>query len=351
MGRVIAIEKITSLNLDGWYRRHSDNRSASNSDTGPTGSVSQLWSTTADITHFSVVDNTIYASEGDQIVARDVSGGSIEWSKTLPDTVSRHLTVGNGLVYTGTFGSDGVFACDAGDGSIVWGDATYALEQRTAPVLQYGSVYYCGGDSVRAYNPNDGTILWTESTSFTSTLSLAGNRLYLGTSGSVICRDADGGAQQWTYSIPDTPDGGLAVDGTTVFGVSQQTLFAVDRETGSEEWRVSLPIDNYYGVALSDDALFYSRGGFNALEIISRAKSDGSENWRYTVSGNEINSPPVYADGYVYGVETDGGVFAIDAATGNEDWSITNTARGNTQPVVAGGVVLVNTANDLIALG
>jgi len=59
----------------------------------------------------------------------------------------------------------------------------------------------------------------------------------------------------------------------------------------------------------------------------------------------------VYADGYVYGVETDGGVFAIDAATGNEDWSITNTARGNTQPVVAGGVVLVNTANDLIALG
>ncbi|WP_405817955.1 serine/threonine-protein kinase [Streptomyces sp. NBC_00838] len=72
--------------------------------------------------------------------------------------------------------------------------------------------------------------------------------------------------------------------------------------------------------------------------------SDPRLRWRHGVGG-AVTSSPTVAGGVVYVGSSDGRVYALDAATGEEKWHYPTADRVETAPAVVGGVVYVGSSD------
>ncbi|MHC3437163.1 outer membrane protein assembly factor BamB family protein [Natrialbaceae archaeon A-gly3] len=71
------------------------------------------------------------------------------------------------------------------------------------------------------------------------------------------------------------------------------------------------------------------------------ASDPGDVKWTFA-AGGAIHSSPTVVDGSVYVGSRDNQVYALDAATGNREWTHeTGGPVGHSSPTVAGGTVFV----------
>jgi outer membrane protein assembly factor BamB len=162
---------------------------------------------------------------------------------------------------------------------------------------------------------------------------------------------------------PVIGDGTVFVPGSGDPGV----IHAVDIESGDKRWEFEPAGYASSAPALIDDTLYVGTWGkqFYAIDIAT-----GETRWRQEIGHRFGSSSPAVADGTVYvaassrrvchgaggdgesecsGV-TRGQLYALDAATGDRDWTAPIKTDTRSSPAVADGVIYVGCRNGISAV-
>lgn len=223
-------------------------------------------------------------------------------------------TVADGVVYAGEQG--GAFhALDAASGDILWSRPA-RLRFGTTPVVSNQTVTLVGDGQVAAYDTGTGDERWT----------FAPPGAYASVPAS---HDSDGETVFFGASQRPTPE----TDPEPVY----DRVYAVDRQTGDETWRVSIGGDGHddYDEWAVPEAVVADAGrvfvSTEQGELVVLDAGDGSIRWRRRVSSTASHAErPVVARNRVFQV-LDGVGYVLDVETGTERWH----APGEYPPAVA----------------
>lgn len=144
------------------------------------------------------------------------------------------------------------------------------------------------------------------------------------------------------------------VVGEKVYGANRKGVVAAYHQQSSAHnaghiWHRDLAREINAGPADGGELLLL---GGNA-EVLALNKSDGSDKWRSEVTSEVLSAPLLSGDRVI--VKTlDGGVFALEAASGKQLWRYNRkvpslSLRGSSRPVVINDVCLVGFADGQVA--
>lgn len=210
--------------------------------------------------------------------------------------------------------------------------AGFALAAALAGALPAAAQFTFHGDVARSgvypagdAAPPEGVLKWAfpAGAPIVGSPVLADGVLYFGAlDGHVIALDAATGTEKWRFRsrlpVACTP----AIDaGTLYFTSSTGALAALDAATGAPKW--VCPVES--------ERRFEAKG----LHGYPPATQTIPDAW------DVFTSSPAVADGLVYFGAGDGGVHAVDAATGVLQWTFRTGDVVHASPAVAGGTVFV----------
>lgn len=175
------------------------------------------------------------------------------------------------------------------------------------------------------------------------------------------------GKKLWSYTVPASIHGSIAVSNGTVFAPTLRgELYALDATTGELTWKSSPeaapePYNQrtygYYGVTVADGKVLFpyqtrhgeaSRGLLVALD-----EQTGERIWASPMAGSTMSDgTPAVSDGRVYVGSQDGSiVIAYDLKTGEKLWQGTDTLGGwqDGVPSAADGRVYIGSNNGVVA--
>ena len=154
--------------------------------------------------------------------------------------------------------------------------------------------------------------------------------------GTVYALDADSGEPRWSESVDGPADAPLAVapeaDGAAVYvgtrrrGDAGGTIHALNAEDGSDRWSRDAGASVPVAPAVGQEILYAARADGTLIAV---SRSDGTVRWERSVgeSAGDVSAPAL-DDGTVYvsarvtdGGEAVGRVVALDAETGEPDWT------------------------------
>ncbi|MFB6228587.1 MAG: PQQ-binding-like beta-propeller repeat protein, partial [Halobacteriales archaeon] len=154
--------------------------------------------------------------------------------------------------------------------------------------------------------------------------SLVNGTIYTGFhSGKLYAIDAETGTEQWNFTESSgwgftwsTP---AYANGVVYVGSNDHKLHAIDAETGNELWNYSVFTDVRSAPAVVDGTVYFGRGNGNFTAVNA---TSGEKVWDYEPAGiNASKSNPAVVDGVVYFGNYSGYVTALDTATGNPIWN------------------------------
>ena len=169
--------------------------------------------------------------------------------------------------------------------------------------------------------------------------------------GTLYAVDRQEGTEQWATGLGDAVRTSPCVaDGIVYVGTMAGTVHAVDAATGTEQWRFDAGVTVRAAPAVSEGRVYVgsddgSKGSEGRLHALNAA--DGTEEWRFQ-AGSEFRTTPAVVDGTVYvGCEAssvsipEGTVYALDAADGTEQWAYVSGRSIPSSPTVVDGAVYV----------
>lgn len=205
-----------------------------------------------------------------------------------------------------------------------------------APTL-LGSTVVVGTRDGRALAVEEGDVVWTSGLDGAGlTPAVFGDRLYVpDDSGSIRCLDRSGSVR-WRVTREDPLAGLLgdeeparaavpAVDTQRVYtafstGTDDGSVVLAFDHAGRREWRLELRSDTGFdggphGIALSDGTLYLSHGG----TVAAVDAETGDREWSFVTGYRSAGAPATDGDRvYVAGKN----LYALDAADGNEQWRV-----------------------------
>jgi len=293
------------------------------------------------------------------------------WRDTSEARYEHGVTVVDGVVYAGKEGLAMSFDAESGEQLMRTSPGNRDISSTSAAAkLIDDTYYYRNGSTLAALDPADGSVTtqYTRDDSdvfdgFFDAAYADGEAYVVGAAGdeteglAVAAIDVENGEERplaEALAFDQQP----AVVGDTVYvGGSNGDpvyLYAFDRESGEERWRVEGT--DTFGLesapAVVGDTVF-AAGGSRVDEfgwIAALDIEDGSERWRTEVDGSPRIDPTV-VDGAVYAGLRGGEFYALDAETGDVLWDYdAREARGTNlknrgAPTVADGVVYVATGD------
>ncbi|WP_323675613.1 PQQ-binding-like beta-propeller repeat protein [Halorubellus sp. PRR65] len=344
------------------FQFDAGNSGAAAGNVGPTGSVEPRWVFgTGNNTHSTpaVVDGTVYVDADRYVYAIVASDGTERWRFQTETRLQDALVVDDGTVFVGSKGGR-VFALDAATGEERWRARTGGAVTGRPPVVVDGTVFVGDAEGVlSAISVSDGSVRWRfEAGGAVTAPAYADGTVFVGSAdGNVYAVDADAGSEAWRYETRGEVGAVPAVvDGRVYVGVKSGQVVALSASDGAVAWSFETdhpvrasPVVADETVYVGDGALFETPGALYAL-----GRSDGAPRWRFETDGSyggrqgAIVAPPVLADGTVYfGVDANR-VYAVDAATGSQDWSFGDVGVVLSSPAVADGTVYVGADNDSV---
>lgn len=337
----------------------------------------------------TVVDGVAYVDHegGEDVVAVDIKDGSTIWTSNInedshgtPSGSDFHsnVVVDGYLLFSGTHGA--AHMMDAETGEELWEYEGGYLP----PVVMADGVVYIGGSNLFAVDAADGELLWKYETtkSVTTTPVIVDGTVYISTyDGIVSAIDTETQEEIWRSEVPERA-AKVTVANNRVYCISMheteynynigQSLYAFDIENGEELWRY----DEGYSIgraAVADDKVF-TRVLFKQPEDtredrmpIEDAKGEihaidaetGEKEWSNQREGRRISSTTVADDVVFFGEgrvkeptspETDTGfLVAVDSETGETLWK-TELGDQAHEPIVVDGVAYVSTSEGVVAV-
>jgi outer membrane protein assembly factor BamB len=144
-------------------------------------------------------------------------------------------------------------------------------------------------------------------------------------------------------------------DGVAFFGTAGGTLHALDIDSQTERWTITIGGDLRSSPVIADGVIYV--GGEQGI-LYALDASTGAERWHSPV-GNADEASPAVVDGIVYAGGNDE-LHALNADSGQELWSVwisfaahnagPRTSQPDQGPVVVGGVIYMSDGTALIAL-
>jgi outer membrane protein assembly factor BamB len=210
-------------------------------------------------------------------------------------------------------------------------------------------VYFSSGPAFHALSLEDGAIVWElpdVSTYGTGAPTIHGDTLF--TAGFFHARaiEVQSGEIRWQQEseklIANTSP---AVSGDSVFwGAADGFLYAADIETGALKWKFQAgPGWVYFAPTVFADTVYFSteRATFYALDVLT-----GAVKWRRQFKGSTSspNNSAALDDGRLFVSVLRGGLYALDAMSGDTIWHCPILHGPWTAPTVAGDIVYVGSS-------
>ncbi|QGA83196.1 PQQ-binding-like beta-propeller repeat protein [Halomicrobium sp. LC1Hm] len=227
-----------------------------------------------------------------------------------------------------------LFALDAATGERRWSfEIGLTDETSPAPTVQDGRVYATPGDGYAYALSTDGEFQWsTQLTdgngSGVATPRPAGETLVIADQSRIAGVDPETGEEQWSATLEGTILG-VVTDGEYAYaGVlsSDQSLVALDTATGDRVWSYDA-LENAHGPAVVDGRV-YGGGAATLSEddgtrdvgpVYALDAATGEEQWRAVVDANVATSPAV-GEETVFVTDLDGRMSAFDRDSGESRW-------------------------------
>lgn len=243
--------------------------------------------------------------DGNRVRAYDVATGEESWTFEIGSTYDDIVAppaVADGTVYLGTTGE--TVALTAASGEVEWRSEQSATTQ---PAVGNGVLYVCGGRSVTALDASDGSRRFEAALALVGrpSLSVAGDRVFV--AGDVVAALESGGATE-----------------VREYGDGLQRRWQAERGSGYGEKHATAANGTVYHA--SDDGTF-------------AVAADGTASWASDVAAV---APPRVGDGTVF-VSTESALVALDAASGEREWSVEVEGELVSAPVVGADGVYVGT--------
>ncbi len=290
-------------------------------------------------------DTTYSTTESCTIYSIPTKSGKIAWKRWLGDPVLSTPALEGDRVYVGSGAArDSHFhlmCLDKRTGRDVW-TRRIPCEITGSPAVQDGRVYVSLNDgSVRAFDRN-GRELWKRNAAAASVPTLDGKNLLVNTRGGTIlaCLETDTGKPRWETSVSSEAGNVL--------------------ETGATLWTMaSTPIRTGHSIFV----------GTRTGELVCLNAHDGATRWstklqstpppadpsdraaRRAALGSGSTSAlssPAFANGKVYVGSLAGGLFCVDARTGDVIWRFEAGGAIRWSPVLHKGRVYVTTDQGLL---
>lgn len=133
--------------------------------------------------------------------------------------------------------------------------------------------------------------------------------------GSTVTAPRSGLEIEWQFtSFDEIRSGAVANDGIVYIGSWDNFLYALDTETGQKEWEFETDRNIRSSPAIGDSSIFVSSD-----KVYSLNKTDGTQQWETDIPALGRGAPTL-VDGTLY-VPRQGELYALDASTGNIQWS------------------------------
>ncbi|MFI9297774.1 outer membrane protein assembly factor BamB family protein [Streptomyces gardneri] len=281
----------------------------------------------------AVLDDVVAVATSDFIFGLSVTAGDILWKTKIPH--GREILSRSELfILQHGEGNEAVAGLDCKTGKILWSErikgvnalhvsafndlvhvagSLFAVQEQ-----QDGTSLFVGTQGVvRAISASSGRMVWTRALPPMETTSALAteNFLYLPCDGKLIALRSDTGETAWSVSLPDSPLSLLIQDGLLIFTFSQglegetYPAFALDPQTGKEQWRASgekIP----YGVRPGPQGVMLA--GTDGPKLAAVDTANGETIWSTPIRG----SVQVVGEDLVY-VYDWSNLVVYDAATGD----------------------------------
>jgi outer membrane protein assembly factor BamB len=229
----------------------------------------------------------------------------------------------------------------------LWEHNSYTLLE-FPPVIYGEDLFQLGDDAVlTAIDKRTGRLLWSQHLGQLSASSPAvtANTVYVTvlysghphSPGRVIALNSANGAIRWWRALPSGSESSPLIDhGRLFFGSQNGTVFALDDANGAVVWTYRAASAVKASPTLSDGVLYF--GDYSGrLQAVS--EQTGRRLWVSMSEGALLGSGNFYSTaavvyGRVFLGNTDGRIYAYDAATGKLDWAVQTGAYVYASPAV-----------------
>ncbi|WP_415950578.1 PQQ-binding-like beta-propeller repeat protein [Streptomyces sp. KLOTTS4A1] len=328
-----------------------DGKGDGNPDAGASGDggvPKPLWTETAAV-HPGTGDGGLIAvsglvlTAGKPMSARDGASGKEKWS--LPDgtvPTSKLLVAGGRLYLPSAEYDNSVIGYDPATGQEKWRSrAGKGFRQPRVIAVDEKHVYVIAGilekdfsserNVIAALDTGSGRAVWQEQRDFGTeetgiTAAVHGNRLvYTDFKKNLTVRDTATGKQVWTQKTDKTNFKGFAVHEGLVILAQGRELQAFALSDGAKKWKLEAGrfgsfrqpgvVDGVLYVADSSRTLWAVRpaSGEKIWQSEDIAEADGKTPWQYAGAGGTLYAATE--------LDENGGVHAVDAASGKLRWT------------------------------
>jgi len=290
----------------------------------------------------------------ERVVAVDLDTGDRAWEAGVGHEINPSIGVVDGFVYVA---AEGLRTFTAENGEAVW-----TALQRAEPegvTVSDGVVYTASRDreAVYALDAHSGEKLWTANVTGITTPAVREDLLFVSSYSGVHALGAESGEEYWEIDPEDAVRAPLTAGEDLVYGTHREAIVAYDVDSGDRQWSQA----GYFGgvsPALVDGTLYvsghpgegnrsWSPDGRSGLQAIALDAATGDVEWTFTPE-TFIRGSPVVADGVVY-VPSRNWLYAIDADSGDLRWRQPFEWAVST-PAVADGRVLASVGGRLTSV-
>jgi outer membrane protein assembly factor BamB len=217
------------------------------------------------------------------------------------------------------------------------------------PVLYGNTLFQLGDDAVlHAVDKRTGHDLWSRKLGAlsASTPAVSSNTVYAtvlqrspgSRAGRVVALNSANGHYRWARELPSRSESPPLLDkGLLIFGSESGTVYALNAKTGHPVWTYHAAGAVKASPSAANGVLYF---GDYSGQVQAISEQTGRRIWRSGSGGALLGSGNFYSTaavvyGRVFLGNTDGRVYAYDAANGRLDWAVQTGAYVYSSPAVA----------------
>jgi len=183
--------------------------------------------------------------------------------------------------------------------------------------------------------------------------AVSNSKVYASSGPLMYAFDAKSGARQWVVDTKDTLyNPVVSADKAVYIGAIQNTMIAINAQTGTVLWRFGPSMGRLTPVVSADNTLVFCASCSN-MKLYAVDTTTGKQKWVYSTSGTWIESNPALSPDstVVYIGANASGLHAVYASTGIRKWLMSSKGTvGNPGVSPDGKIVYVLIDRELIAL-
>ncbi len=269
-------------------------------------------------------NNVLYLGSADGLYAMSTDTKQYLWILNHQYTKNIFaLVAADGVIYEST--SDGIFMAISSNGQFNSGDTGSYGSNAGGVTIQNGKVYLALKDGrLRAYSIPSSYLVWSSNTyggsESWSSVAAYENLLHAVSKTKIYAFNAANGNVIWSmdlsnFGASNSQFSSISEQGGRVFACFGGQLFSLNAGNGA--FLSKADYGSVSCMAGSSNVIYLGVG--NQVKAVSVLSSDTqSIMWSYPTNGQITNV--AYSDGLLYASSTDGGLYAINASTGQKVW-------------------------------